>query len=54
MPDGIEPLIERRQAINEDLVQDASGEEPILRNAPTYLPMFPHDMAYVMKHLDLV
>lgn len=30
------------------------GEEPILRNAPTYLPMFPHDMAYVMKHLDLV
>ena len=24
------------------------GEEPILRNAPTYLPVFPKDMAYVM------
>ena len=27
-------------------------EEPILRNAPTYLPLFEKDMAYVMDRLD--
>ncbi len=27
------------------------GEEPILNNAPTYLPMFERDMTYVMEHL---
>lgn len=27
------------------------GEEPILRNAPTYLPMFPDDCKYVIDHL---
>ncbi len=27
------------------------GEEPILRNAPTYLPMFPDDYKYVMDKL---
>ena len=26
------------------------GEEPILHNAPTYLPYFPEDFAYVMSH----
>ncbi len=28
------------------------NEQPILDNAPTYLPMFPDDMAYVMDKLD--
>ncbi|MCD8374180.1 MAG: circularly permuted type 2 ATP-grasp protein [Oscillospiraceae bacterium] len=28
------------------------GEEPILSNAPTYLPFYPEDMAYVQEHLD--
>ena len=28
------------------------GEEPILSNAPTYLPMFERDMRYVMEHLE--
>ena len=28
------------------------GEEPILDNAPTYLPAFDKDMRYVMEHLD--
>ena len=28
------------------------GEEPILRNAPTYLPMYDKDMRYVMDHLE--
>lgn len=28
------------------------GEEPILQNAPTYLPFFEKDMTYVMEHLD--
>lgn len=27
------------------------GEEPILRNAPTYLPYFPEDFAFVMEHI---
>jgi len=35
------------------MVSHCLGEEPILRNAPTHLTMFPHDMAYVMEHLDL-
>ncbi len=28
------------------------GEEPILRNAPTYLPFYEEDMAYVMDNLE--
>lgn len=28
------------------------NEQPILDNAPTYLPIFPDDMAYVMENLD--
>ena len=28
------------------------GEEPILHNAPTYLPYYEEDFRYVMKHLD--
>lgn len=27
-------------------------EEPILSNAPTYLPFYPEDQAYVMEHID--
>jgi uncharacterized circularly permuted ATP-grasp superfamily protein len=28
------------------------GEEPILNNAPTYLPYYEEDMKYVMEHFD--
>jgi len=28
------------------------GEEPILKNAPTYLPFYDEDMAYVLEHFD--
>lgn len=28
------------------------GEEPILRNAPTYLPYYEKDMQYVLEHFD--
>lgn len=28
------------------------GEEPILRNAPTYLPFYEDDMKYVLEHFD--
>lgn len=28
------------------------GEEPILKNAPTYLPFYEEDMAYVLEHFD--
>ena len=28
------------------------NEEPILRNAPTYLPYYEKDMAYVLEHFD--
>ncbi|MCD8157215.1 MAG: circularly permuted type 2 ATP-grasp protein [Clostridiales bacterium] len=28
------------------------GEEPVLRNAPTYLPFYEEDMAYVLEHFD--
>ncbi len=28
------------------------GEEPILSNAPTYLPYYEEDMKYVLEHLD--
>ena len=27
-------------------------EEPILQNAPTYLPFYPEDMEYVLEHFD--
>ena len=28
------------------------GEEPILQNAPTYLPYYKEDMKYVLEHFD--
>lgn len=28
------------------------GEEPILQNAPTYLPYYKEDMSYVLEHFD--
>ena len=28
------------------------GEKPILKNAPTYLPYYPDDLAYVLDHMD--
>lgn len=28
------------------------GEEPILKNAPTYLPYYEEDMKYVLEHFD--
>ena len=28
------------------------GQEPILSNAPTYLPFYPEDQKYVLEHLD--
>jgi len=28
------------------------GEEPILKNAPTYLPFYDEDMQYVLEHFD--
>ena len=28
------------------------GEEPILKNAPTYLPFYEEDMKYVLEHFD--
>jgi uncharacterized circularly permuted ATP-grasp superfamily protein len=28
------------------------GEQPLLQNAPTYLPEFDQDLAYVLGHLD--
>ncbi|MGN0352100.1 MAG: circularly permuted type 2 ATP-grasp protein [Roseburia sp.] len=28
------------------------GEEPVLRNAPTYLPFYEEDMNYVLEHFD--
>ncbi|MCD8013578.1 MAG: circularly permuted type 2 ATP-grasp protein [Lachnospiraceae bacterium] len=28
------------------------GEEPILHNAPTYLPLYKEDMEYVLEHFD--
>ena len=28
------------------------GEQPLLQNAPTYLPLFDRDRAYVLEHLD--
>ena len=28
------------------------GEEPILHNAPTYLPYYPEDLAYVLEHAN--
>ena len=28
------------------------GEEPILSNAPTYLPFYEEDMQYTLEHFD--
>lgn len=37
------------------MVEYYLGEEPILHNAPTYLPYYEDDMAYVLEHMaDLV
>lgn len=34
------------------MVEYYLGERPILQNAPTYLPFYPDDMAYVLDHAD--
>ena len=34
------------------MIQYYLGEEPILQNAPTYLPFYPEDMTYVLDHFD--
>ena len=34
------------------MIQYYLREEPILRNAPTYLPFYQEDLAYTMAHLD--
>ena len=34
------------------MVEYYLGEKPILQNAPTYLPFYPDDMAYVQDHAD--
>ena len=34
------------------MVEYYLGEKPILKNAPTYLPFYPDDMAYVQDHAD--
>ena len=35
-----------------DMVRYYLGEEPILHNAPTYLPFYSKDMEYVLEHFD--
>lgn len=35
-----------------DMVRYYLGEEPVLHNAPTYLPFYPKDMEYVLEHFD--
>lgn len=34
------------------MIQYYLGEEPILQNAPTYLPFYKEDMDYVLEHFD--
>ena len=34
------------------MVEYYLGERPILSNAPTYLPLYPDDLAYVLDHAD--
>lgn len=34
------------------MIQYYLGEEPILQNAPTYLPFYEEDMQYVLAHFD--
>lgn len=34
------------------MIQYYLGEEPILQNAPTYLPYYPEDMSYVLDNFD--
>ena len=34
------------------MIQYYLGEEPILQNAPTYLPFYEQDMTYVLEHFD--
>ncbi|MCD8047393.1 MAG: circularly permuted type 2 ATP-grasp protein, partial [Clostridiales bacterium] len=34
------------------MIQYYLGEQPILSNAPTYLPFYEEDMKYVLEHLD--
>ena len=34
------------------MIQYYLGEEPILQNAPTYLPFYPEDMSHVLDHFD--
>ena len=35
-----------------EMVKYYLSEEPILQNAPTYLPFYPKDMKYVLEHFD--
>nr|WP_296158452.1 circularly permuted type 2 ATP-grasp protein [uncultured Blautia sp.] len=34
------------------MIRYCLGEEPVLRNAPTYLPYYTEDMTYVLEHFD--
>lgn len=34
------------------MIQYYLGEEPILNNAPTYLPFYEDDMRYILEHFD--
>lgn len=34
------------------MIQYYLGEEPILNNAPTYLPFYGDDMRYILEHFD--
>ncbi len=34
------------------MIQYYLGEEPVLQNAPTYLPFYEQDMKYVLEHFD--
>lgn len=35
-----------------EMIKYYLGEEPVLSNAPTYLPFYEKDMAYVLEHFD--
>ena len=35
-----------------EIIKYYLNEEPILRNAPTYLPFYEKDMSYILEHMD--
>ena len=35
-----------------EIIKYYLNEEPILRNAPTYLPFYEKDMTYILEHMD--